>query len=253
MAPGRERKGFTLTELLVVIGIAVILMAIIIPTGQRMREGNMTNRCEVQLSRLGQAMRIYYLDEQGVPPVGFLAGGDGMPADGAELDFGRYPGLMALFGMDYLVSREPLHCPRHLLDSEGMNITTDSPEYYRSYQDIDEDVKAIISVNRYKYMPHRWVTDTDDPAFRRQLATRRQIVDEGGTEYTVSRSGLAPTDDAVITWCNRHAESYQLNSIGQYIVLFWDGSVRLMDDVLFTEDGTGPDEAWRVRPTDIAH
>jgi prepilin-type N-terminal cleavage/methylation domain-containing protein len=42
-------SGFTMIELLIVIGIMAELMAIIVPVGKRLSDSNRTNRCEAQL------------------------------------------------------------------------------------------------------------------------------------------------------------------------------------------------------------
>ena len=46
---GSATTGFTLTELLVVIGIAAVLMAITIPVARTINQGNRVARCNAQL------------------------------------------------------------------------------------------------------------------------------------------------------------------------------------------------------------
>ena len=84
----RATGGFTLIELLVVIGIFVILMAIMVPIGKRLRESNRTSGCMSQMQRVGQALKVYFMDEQGVPLVAYS---NGVVYRGAE-----FPGLQAL-------------------------------------------------------------------------------------------------------------------------------------------------------------
>lgn len=249
----RKPSGFTMIEIMVVIGILALLMAIIVPVGKRLTENNKTSRCEAQLSHLGQALKLYYLDEQGVPPIGATATG--------VVDHDLFPGLGVLYSLDYLRNREALHCPRHLLADSGDNvtgdaITKDSPEYYRSYMLRDRAVKpGTEPLKQYKYMPYRYALQADYPDdYLRQLTRNVQSVDLGGTTYTVSGASSAlPPDDTIVTWCNYHAESYRINRHGQYVVLYWDGSVRLMDQELFTDSTVAPAEAWLVKSTDIAH
>jgi len=64
----RSRVGFTLVELLVVIGIAVIMLALMVPTGRALREGNRAMTCKAQLQQLSVALRAYVTDEGGPPP-----------------------------------------------------------------------------------------------------------------------------------------------------------------------------------------
>lgn len=255
----RAKSGFTMIELLVVIAIMAILMAIIVPIGKRLRENNTTSRCEAQLAHVGQALKAYFIDEGGVPPVGVegtLNGSDEPVPTGTAIDLQMWPGLQTLFAMEYLRNRATLHCPRHQFDTHGDPITSSSPEYYQSYTQRDEKVKPTDSpLKQYKYMPYRWTLQADDPNnYLRQLTRNLKQESIAGTDYLVTTtSGAMPPDDTIITWCNQHADTYSINGHGQYVVLFWDGSVKLLDQELFQDTTAGPDEAWKVRPTDVAH
>jgi len=239
----------------VVIGIFAILTAIIVPIGQRLREGNRTSTCEAQLSHIGQALKLYFLDEGGVPPIGVegtLAGGP----TSTNVDLAMWPGLQQLFYLDYLGSRTSLHCPRHTRTMAGANLREDSPEYYESY--LLRDSKAKPSGNQlkqYKYMPYRWALAAGYPNdYRRQLTQNiKQVTMGSGTYLVTTASSSIPPDDTIITWCEYHAGTYKLNGHGQYVVLYWDGSVQLLDEELFQDAGIGPDEAWLIRATDSAH
>jgi prepilin-type N-terminal cleavage/methylation domain-containing protein len=259
--PRRHDLGFTLLELLVVIGIFVVLTAIIVPIGQRLRETNRTSTCEAHLAHIGQALRAYYMDEGGVPPVGVpgsITGGKPSPS-ATTVDLAAWPSLQCLYVLGYLGDRNTLHCPRHTVASTGKTLDVDNPEFYQSYLRADPKAKPSGSpLLRYKYMPYRyqWAGQSNYPNdARRQLATNIREVNIGGTNTLVSSCayGTMPADDTIVTWCNYHADTYKLNGHGQYVVLYWDDSVKLLDQELFRDTGTSPDEAWLVKPSDTAH
>jgi len=251
----RFRGGFTLIELLVVIGIFIILSAIMLPIGKRLRESNRTTDCRSQMQRIGTALKVYYLDENGVPPVAYSGG---VVYRGVE-----FPGLQCLFRLDYLKKRSTLHCPSNTKDSAGVSITSESPEYYESYS--GRDLKAKPSADplkQYKYMPYRQGLAADYPLdYLRQLTSPRNgtvapvvpVTLAAGAYTATDRSFGLPPDDTVVTWCNYHAETYKVNHHGQYMVLFWDGSVRYMDKELFSDSTVSPAESWLIKPTDMAH
>jgi len=64
----RGRHGFTLIELLVVIAIIAILAAILFPVFARAREKARSTRCVANLKQLGNALRMYMDDYDGLFP-----------------------------------------------------------------------------------------------------------------------------------------------------------------------------------------
>jgi len=63
-----NRQGFTLVELLVVIGIIGILMALLLPAVQSVRESGRNTNCKSNLRQIGVALRNYQTSYREIPP-----------------------------------------------------------------------------------------------------------------------------------------------------------------------------------------
>lgn len=236
------RGGFTLTELLVVIGIGVLLMALLVPTGQALRAGNRALTCKSQMQQIGTAVKAYYMDEGGAPPF-YADEFSDLDDPDATGDYG--PGLMSLYDTGYLARRESLHCPADVYAQVGQSAR------FESYQGYDEDAAANLAVNSYPYLNTRGITDDTDPLYRRQL---QPAVDTDGNPSTAPRPVTIPhwrpNDDTVITWCPFHTDDTEVGGEGAYQVLFWDGSVLRVRESVMTDPAIGPDAAWKVTYAD---
>jgi len=225
----------TLIELMVVISIGVILIAITVPIGKSLREGNRMMACGAHLHAIHQALKMYMLDERGVPPYELAVGDD--PSNPLTEPIG--PGLYVLYTMGYLGDDENLHCPSQV----GIAKTDD--RYYHAYDGRDTlagfDPGGNLSMlNQYRYLPYRGEDDPDNADYHRQLAP-------GTGKVTAYDPSWRPDDSALICWCDQHAISFTRGGEGQYQVLYWGGQTEVKPKSLFREAGT---DAWRVRPGD---
>lgn len=197
---GGLRRAFSLIELMVVMAVAVLLTALMMPSMQQLRENAQRVVCMSNMQQLGHSFFIYAGDHNDLLPESTAMNHGASPQDlmiarrGGVID--GWDGLGILFSQHYCDAAECFYCPSH-----------HGKHPYEKYANLWNGPNSVAPIyTNYHYAGHmEWKSDNP---------RRRSLVD--GDTLVLLTDGLRTAND--------------FNHVLGMNSLRGDGSVRWRDD-----------------------
>lgn len=223
----RRKTGFTLVELLVVIGIIALLISILLPALNAAKERANRIKCASNLRQIGQALMLYSQgDQKSYPRVNFVGGVQGTSLAQATNPVGQDPflnpvnsvtGAIFLLVRTAELSTEVFICPSSNAEKDTMN--NDSPQNRINFTSPAKNLSYSVT-NPYPIASpgiergYKW-----SPNVSADWAIAADRNDAGGTAMTNASGNSAQANSA-----NRGQNSRNHEQDGQN-VLYNDGHV----------------------------
>ncbi|MEW6355596.1 MAG: prepilin-type N-terminal cleavage/methylation domain-containing protein [Planctomycetota bacterium] len=131
----RRSAGFTLTEMIVVIGIIGVVLGLLTPVIARVRKAGRDTQCKSNLRQIFQAYKIYVSDNQGKKP---------MATNRPSLRLNDLPSIADV--LESYCGRKVFRCPLDKLEffeTEGSSYEFNVVAYGRVVQQTDPFIEAV--------------------------------------------------------------------------------------------------------------
>jgi len=195
MPKSRRTKGFTLVELLVVIGIIALLVAILLPALSKAKEQANTAKCASNLRQISMAILMYAADNKGKLPLAVAGRGDTNYTQG-------------WFWSNELVRQGYINA-MHGVDSKGKQFSGDSA--FRCPSGIDEALPGFSGFGalyprqgqNQQCVWAGWPTNADGVRTWYALnciTGEHGTIDKGYAQYPNKNASI----DAPFVWANTH-------------------------------------------------
>jgi prepilin-type N-terminal cleavage/methylation domain-containing protein/prepilin-type processing-associated H-X9-DG protein len=220
----RTASGFTLVELLVVIGIVALLVAILLPALGRAREAAASVQCQSNIRQLGMVLLMYTSGNNGWVP---MASGN-VATDSHHATNNTVPAWYAHFRNDWEISPAVFFCPQGesgIRWDGNTNAFTGINVNVRNWWGIDYAING-----RYARRNDQWASAGNPPVWGKISHLRRSTdIFAFACGSTESLGNWPPGQDVTF----RHMRNQSIN------LLFFDGHAEgwRLDDVR----GTNPD------------
>ncbi len=242
----QARRGFTLVELLVVIGIIALLISILLPALGKAREQSQRTACLSNLRQLGQAATIYAGDSHGWLPCDGFSGGPSAffvpwliqairaapEPDQTITTVGKQTGwrihVDSAYCLDWMKPIKVLKCPAVLDENFALHYIVNSFNW-------DNAVEVAAGTKGYSEKVPGWQKITKVP----RTSEAAYIVEANMTTLAYNNIGsynfYRPADlpynstGAPILSGNRMISSIDKRHGGKTTMCFWDGHAETRD------------------------
>ena len=243
------RRGFTLVELLVVIGIIALLISILLPTLSRARESAKSLVCLSNLRQIGTGLNLYANDFKQTLPYGYWNGGtvpgggyDGVRADewsnlllshlddtaagAGYVDNANYAGAL---------TRDMMRCPSAIMGN-ALTQYGAHPRLMPNLQDADGSTTG-------RYLQPRKIGTIAESANTLLIADASLVQDVGGGATWGAAATLWRLDWIEPTFYGLFNEPWMLEDTAEHLTGFFDRNVAGGTN----EDGVGQNNWGTLR------